>query len=115
MNVSAIEALNLSSSIFSMPVSICVSKIILDKLSEPEKSLEEKLILSPSVTENPKFIKSGKKVKRPKINMLGNKNKYGKLFVPLSLCANSIGHPITDISLEIFPMTPLDSKNPINK
>ena len=47
--------------------------------------------------------------------MLGNKNKYGKLFVPLSLCANSIGHPITDISLEIFPMTPLDSKNPINK
>ena len=47
--------------------------------------------------------------------MLGNKNKYGKLFVPLSLCANSIGHPITDMSLEILPMTPLDSKNPINK
>ena len=72
-------------------------------------------MLSPSVTEKPKFIKSGKKVKRPKINMLGNKNRYGKLFVPLSLCANSIGHPITDISLEICPMTPLDNKNPINK
>ena len=72
-------------------------------------------MLSPSVTEKPKFIKSGKKVNNPKIKIFGNKNKYGRLFVPLNRWAVSIGHPIVDINLGIKPITSLDSKKPIKR
>ena len=65
--------------------------------------------------EKPNFVNDGMKGEKPKINKFGNKNKYGKTFVPATFCESSIGHPAMAITLGVSPATSLDKREPIRR